>query len=445
MDAPALPPWLPQRPLRILSVSTMFPSEALPVHAVFVRHRLLALARLADVRVISPVPDFPLVARFVDKYAPRRRIPAEEVHARGGVRLHAAYPRFFSVPAVAKPIEGFTLARRLTVELDRLERVSGWVPDVLDAHLAFPDGFAAALVAARRNLPVTITLRGHDINDLDRYPVRWRQVRYALGHATRIFGVCRALIDGAIAAGAAPERAAVLANGVDPGLFHPLTKAEARAALGLPLDRRLILSVGHMVERKGFRLLVEALAHLHRAGQTDLVLVLAGAGGEEGDDTPHIRARAAELGMTDHVRFVGAVPNDQLHRWYSAADVFALASEKEGWPNVLFESLACGTPPVATRVWGTPECLHRPEYGVLVAERTGEGLAAGLREALSREWDADLLVRYARANTWADVGRRFHTELVRAIGHHRGRSLESLEAELGPVPAGPNPPAEPDR
>jgi teichuronic acid biosynthesis glycosyltransferase TuaC len=445
MDAPALPPWLPQRPLRILSVSTMFPSEALPVHAVFVRHRLLALARLADVRVLSPVPDFPLVARFVEKYAPRLRIPTEQVHARGGAHLHATYPRFFSVPAVAKPVEGFSLARRLGLELDRLERSAGWVPDVLDAHLAFPDGFAAVLVAARRGLPVTVTLRGHDINDLDRFPIRWRQVKYALGHATRVFGVCRALIDGAIAAGAPPERTAVLANGVDPGLFHPLPKAEARRATGLPLDRRVILSVGHMVERKGFRLLVDALARLHRDGQTDLMLVLAGAGGEEGDDTPNIKARAAAAGVAEHVRFVGAVPNDQLHRWYAAADVFALASEKEGWPNVLFEALACGTPPVATRVWGTPECLHRPDFGVLVDERSGEGLAAGLREALQRAWDADLLVRYARANTWADVGRRFHTELVRAIGHHRGHTLDALAADLGPVPVGPNAPQEPVR
>ena len=83
MDASPLPPWLPQRPLRILSVSTMFPSEALPVHAVFVRHRLLALARFADVRVVSPIPDFPVVAHLLEKYAPRLQIPREQTHARG--------------------------------------------------------------------------------------------------------------------------------------------------------------------------------------------------------------------------------------------------------------------------------------------------------------------------------------------------------------------------
>ena len=442
MDASSLPSWLPQRPLRILSISTMFPSEALPVHAVFVRHRLLALARLADVRVVSPVPDFPLVARFIDKYGPRLQVPREQTHARGGHRVLASYPRYFSVPGVAKPLEGLTLARTLLGEIERIRRKEGFVPDLLDAHLAFPDGFGAVLAARRLGLPVTVTLRGHDINMLESHPVRWRQVRYALGHASGVFGVCRALIDGAIAAGAPPERTAVLANGVDPDLFHAMPRAEARRELNLSQDRRIVLSVGHMVERKGFHLLVGALKQLDNDGMRDVDLVLVGAGGEEGDFTSQVRARAAELGLTERVRFTGAVPNDRLYRYYSAADCFALASEKEGWPNVLFESLACGTPAVATRVWGTPECLHRPEYGVLVDERSDAELAIGLRTALSRDWDRELLIRYAQANTWLDVGHRFHRELVRALGVHQGRSTAELEAELGPAPQGPNAPRE---
>lgn len=442
MDASPLPSWLPQRPLRILSVSTMFPSEALPVHAVFVRHRLLALARFAEVRVVSPIPDFPFVAHLVDKYAPRLQIPREQTHARGGHRLLASYPRYFSVPAVAKPVEGYSLGRMLLTEIERIRRKEGFTPDLIDAHLAFPDGFGAVRAAQSLGLPVTVTLRGHDINDLHAFPVRWRQVQYALRNATRVFGVCRALIDGAIAAGAPPERTAVLANGVDPELFHPIPRDAARRELGLPLDRRLVLSVGHLVERKGFHLLVEALKRLHDEGLSDVDMVFVGAGGEEGDFTPQIQARARALGLSERVHFVGAVPNDRLFRYYSAADVFALASDKEGWPNVLFEALACGTPPVATRVWGTPECLHRPEYGVLVEARSGEGLAQGLRTALERTWDRDLLIRYARANTWVDVGRRFHRELVRALGAHRGMAADALDAELGPAPQGPNPPVD---
>jgi glycosyltransferase involved in cell wall biosynthesis len=439
------PERIPERPLRVLSVSTMFPSEALPVHAVFVRHRLLALARFADVRVVCPVPDFPLVARLAPKYSTRLKIPEQQVHRSpdGEVELKAYYPRHFSVPAVAKPVEGVTLRGAVLEVMDRLRKEEGFQPDVLDAHLAYPDGFGVALAAEARALPFTITLRGHDINELDRHPMRWRQVQWALSRATRVFGVCRALIDGAIAAGASPEKCTVLSNGVDPALFHSMERGLARSALGLPLEGRIVLSVGHMVERKGFHLLVDALARLRRDPRFhDVTMVFVGAAGEEGDFTPEVKARVAAHGLESYVRFEGAVRNDALFRHYAAADVFALASDKEGWPNVLFEALACGTPCVATRVWGTPECLNSEAYGLLVDQRTPEAIAQSLERALMREWDRDLLVRYARANTWTDVGRRFYAELQRAVGQYSGVPARELEARLGPPPQGPNAPAE---
>ena len=267
--------------------------------------------------------------------------------------------------------------------------------------------------------------------------MRWQQVRYALKAADRVIGVCRALVDGAIDAGMAPEKGVAIANGVDPTRFAPVDKAEARAALGLPQGVPLVVSVGHMVERKGFHILVEALNLLKGRGRDDVHMVFVGGAGEEGDFVAQVKGRVAEAGLTGRVHFAGAVANHLLPQYYSAADVFALATAKEGWPNVLFESLACGTPPVITEVWGTPECLCRPELGVLVKERTGEAFAEALDQALSTEWDTDLLVRYARANTWATVGRRTVTELERAVALKAGIDAARLDDDLGPPPVGP--------
>lgn len=436
------------RRLRVLSISTMFPSDALPVHAVFVRNRLREVAPYVDLRVISPVPAFPLAARLVGRYRARLDIPGEQVHPAPGAkpdparRLFVRYPHFLSVPGVLKPGDGVTLAATIRREVARYRAIEGFAPDLLDAHLAFPDGYAAVLAARSLKLPVTITLRGHDINDLPRFPVRWRQVKYALRHATAVFGVCRALIDAAVEAGADPETSMPITNGVDATRFRPISDAAAslRAELGISPAARVVLSVGHMVARKGFHVLVDALAHMDRAGRSDVHMVFIGAAGEEGDYTREVRERVDAAGLTARVHFEGAVPNDELPRYYSAADVFALASEKEGWPNVLFEALACGTPPVATRVWGTPECISRPAFGTLVDDRAGAAFARALTDALDRDWDTQLLVRYARANRWADVGRRMAVELYRAYGRHRGRSMADLEAEYGPCPRGPRPP-----
>ena len=127
---------------------------------------------------------------------------------------------------------------------------------------------------------------------------------------------------------------------------------------------------------------------------------------------------AASLGLQNLVHFAGAFPNERLREWYSAADVSCLASSRDGWPNVVLESLACGTPVVATRVWGTPEILTSPELGVLV-EQSESAIAAGLEAALTRKWNRELLVRHARTREWSVVGREVDAYLKEVLARKR--------------------------
>jgi glycosyltransferase involved in cell wall biosynthesis len=81
---------------------------------------------------------------------------------------------------------------------------------------------------------------------------------------------------------------------------------------------------------------------------------------------------------------LGELPHEQLPRFYNVADALVLASSREGWANVLLEAMACGTPVVATAVWGTPEVVTAPEAGRLVAERSAPALAAAIRALLAQ-------------------------------------------------------------
>ena len=103
--------------------------------------------------------------------------------------------------------------------------------------------------------------------------------------------------------------------------------------------------------------------------------------------------------MQEQVLLVKEQANDALCDWYNAADVYCLASCVEGWPNVLLESLACGTPVVATGTWGVPEIITSERYGVLV-KRTPESLAQGILAALERDWIREELSAYASTQTW---------------------------------------------
>jgi glycosyltransferase involved in cell wall biosynthesis len=363
------------------------------------------------------VPVFPIMTRLVPRFRARLRIPQQQIHGEGDVTIDARYPRFLSVPGVIKPLDGFTLAASLRRLCRRLEP-ERFRPNVIDAHLAFPDGFAAVLLGALTDTPVTITVRGHDLNFMRQFPVRWAMTKFALRRAQRVIGVCQALVDAAVEAGAEPGRSLTVSNGVDTDLFHPTDREEARRRLGLPLDRPVVVSVGAIIERKGFHVLIDAVARIPKERRP--LLAIVGGPGEEPDYRGKVDALVERLDLRDDVHFAGAVENHELRPWYNAANLSALASSREGWANVLLESMACGVPVVATDVWGTPECICRPEYGTLVPERTGEAFAHALDEALhERTWDADALVRYARENTWEAVGARHLAALEAAIEEHR--------------------------
>ena len=213
-----------------------------------------------------------------------------------------------------------------------------------------------------------ITARGTDLNLIPRYNLPRRMIQWAAGHAAGMITVCKALKDTLVDLGVAPQRIEVLRNGVDLELFRPGARPERRAELGL--RGRTLLSVGFLVPRKAHDLAIAALPML-----PDTDLLIAGEGPEEAS----LKALAARLGVAERVRFLGALPQARLRDYYGAADALVLASSREGWANVLLESMACGTPVVASNVWGTPEVVAAPEAGVLMAERTPQALAQAVR------------------------------------------------------------------
>jgi glycosyltransferase involved in cell wall biosynthesis len=392
--------------MKVLAISTLYPNRSQPVHALFVEQRILAMAKRFPVTVLCPVPWFP-GERCVPRYRGRRLVPRRET--RGGVDVR--YPRFLSFPLVLKPLDGFFLFLAVLRAAAGLRRSFPF--DRIDAHLAYPDGWSAILLGLLFRTPVSVTLRGHDVNDLPRYPVRRRQVAWTLRHASAVFAVADALRERAIELGADPARTFTVANGVDTARFVPLDRLEARRRLGLPLEGPILLSVGHLVARKGFHHLVRALPEILRT-HAGARLVIVGAAGEEGDFSEGIRRAVRETGTEDRVTLAGAVTHDELGTWYSAADLFCLASEKEGRPNVVLEALACGTPVVATGVWGTPEIVSRDEVGLLADSVLPAALGARINEALARRWDRAAIVAHSRSFSWDRAAEEVERTLARA-------------------------------
>jgi glycosyltransferase involved in cell wall biosynthesis len=402
--------------MKILTLSMMYPHRPWPHYGVFVKNRMVEVARLVDeLTVVAPQPWFPLDHRlFPGKYGHRTAVPAEDVIE--GVRV--LYPRYLSIPAFVqqiKALDPLTMAVALAGVLIRHPELRD--VDIIDTHCAYPEGLAGSVVARLLGKPSVVTLRGHDINDVpDWSSIHRVEVKWALDLVDKVFSVARALADGAIALGTPPDKCVVLSNGVDTSKFHPLDRLACRRKLGLPEEGRIVLAVGYIIRRKGQHLLTEAVGRLRREeGFGDVRVALVGGPGQEPGVMEDIERLMDQYELRGVVHLPGKIRQEELIDWYNAADVMCLASEKEGWANVLLESLACGTPVVATNVWGTPEVITSPDLGVLV-DRTVDDIQRGLREALARTWDRDRLVAYAQTHTWEATARRVVEQFREVVG-----------------------------
>ena len=379
------------RPVRTLLFSTLYPSSARPLHGIFVETRLRELLRQPGVqaRVVAPVPWFWSTDARHGKHAVMARTPARET--RNGIDVR--HPRYLTIPKVGMTAAPLLLALGARSAVAAVQR-DGFEFDVIDAHYYYPDGVAAALLARWFHKPLVITARGTDVNLIPNYTLPRLWIQWAAQQASASIGVSAALVDRMRNLALAGDRLHVMRNGVDPERFAPQPQQAMRAELGLT-GAPVVLTVGNLHQHKGQRLVLEAFAML-RASHPQARLVIVG----DGPDRAVLTRRAEALGLTDAVTLAGTVPNTDLARWYSAADVLVLASSREGWPNVLLEGMACGTPVVASAVGGIPEVVQSPEVGRLVAERTGPAFARAMMDLLAAKPDRERVRAYAKGFSW---------------------------------------------
>jgi D-inositol-3-phosphate glycosyltransferase len=175
----------------------------------------------------------------------------------------------------------------------------------------------------------------------------------------------------------------VIPGGVDLERFRPLPRTAAREQLGLTAGGKVVLFVGRIQRLKGLEVLLRAFARL---GDLDARLLIVGGRpgtSPESREITRLQHLATRLGVAERTRFVGAVAHAELPTYYSAADVSVMPSSYESFGLVAVESLACGTPVVATRVGGLRSIVRDGETGLLVPWRDAELFAERLRRVLS--------------------------------------------------------------
>jgi glycosyltransferase involved in cell wall biosynthesis len=358
-----------------------------------VQRRLKHLAEFVDLKVVAPVA----VLQYGKPKGKRLRLGRRGAEIREDGEVPVLRPHWFYPPLAGSAVPVW-LFLQVAGTLRRIRQDCPF--EVIDTHFGSPDGIAGALLSAVLGVPFTMTLRGsepkHSTTFLGRATMAW-----ALKRASRVFTVSDRLRQFAIGLGADAARVKTIPNGVDGTVFYERDRAACRRKHGLPVESPILLSAGALVERKGHHRVIHALSAIRRH-RPDVQLIVAGGPGPEGALEEKLRELVTQFGMENAVRFTGAVNAETLADLMSAADVLCLASTNEGWPNVIHEALACGTPAVATDVGAVPDMLAGGN-GIVVPVNDPEALSQALCEALQRKWDRAAIAVRGGSRTWRQV------------------------------------------
>jgi teichuronic acid biosynthesis glycosyltransferase TuaC len=330
--------------MRLLFIANVFPNPLKPTKGVFNLQLMRAIARAGhDVRVVSPVP------WFDEWQAWRTGSPGNlgDRHAqRDGISVY--YPRYYYTPKILRSWYGWFYERSIRRTLR--EVLTGWRPDAVLGYWLHPDGQASATAARMARAPAGVIVGGSDLLLITNEPSRRKRVQAVLDSLDFVVTVNEHLKQKAIELGVDAKKVHVWQQGVDETVFFPGDRDEARTRLSIRRGPPVLLWVGHMVPVKGLEILLEACALL-RGRNVPFRLFLVG----DGPLREQLASQVNQRNLGDAVTFVGKRLPEQLGNWFRAADLFVLSSWSEGLPNVLRETLACGTPFVASDVGGIAE------------------------------------------------------------------------------------------
>ncbi len=393
--------------MRILTFTSLFPNAVDPAQGIFVYRRAANMATIPGMEMdaVAPVPLAPNWNKF-PRWSRFAAVPGTE--SIGNLRVH--HPRYPLLPKISMPLHGLLMflgAQKLARQLHQEKPF-----DCIDAHYVYPDGFAAVLLGKLLRIPVVVSALGTDINVFPLFPTIRPLIHWTLSNAGGIIAVSSALKSRMIEFGAPENKVQLIGNGVDTELFCLGDRLGARRALGLPEDTKILVSVATLREAKGHQHVIAALAKLAQK-YPELRLHLVG----EGSYRTQIEQLVQKLSLQDRVFLAGSRNNDEIPLWFNAADVSVLASSREGWPNVILESLACGTPVIGTPVGQIPEILASGDLG-LVAEQNPVALASAIEKALDRSWDRTALMKFAHSRPWKAVALESAQYLESVIRSH---------------------------
>jgi teichuronic acid biosynthesis glycosyltransferase TuaC len=262
------------------------------------------------------------------------------------------------------------------------------------------NGFIAARLKAIYNTPFVVTAHGVDVYDL---PFRnvwyYNLVKSVLLMADQIITVSRYNEKRLRDLGVPSRKLHVIPNGYNSRMFKPLNCLTARKTLGLPTDKKILLSVGNLVTVKGHIYLIDAMSRVLK-DEKNVILLIIGSGPLR----EKLQSQIYKRGLNNNIKILGRKIHEEMPIWLNASDIFVLPSQNEGFPTVVSEAMACGKPVVGTKVGGIPEAVSNDKVGILCEPQNPKSIADAIIFAINKNWIAKEISDYAKQYSWDTLG-----------------------------------------
>ncbi|MBA2860464.1 glycosyltransferase [Methanococcus maripaludis] len=309
----------------------------------------------------------------------------------------------YSTPIVYAPLdlEYKKLGERHLKEVEKSIKKNNIKFDIVQSHFTWSAGYVGAKLKEKYDIPVIVTAHGYDIYRLPFKDENWKKrIGYVLNSADHIITVSNNNLE-CIKKLDIKTPVSVIPNGYNDEMFYPRNNLDCKNSLGLPTDKKIIVSVGNLAEIKGHKYLISALSEVTKT-KKDVYCYIVGGGALKNK----LQKQIDTLNLNNNVKLVGAKPHEEIPIWMNAADLFVLPSLNEGNPTVLVEALSTGLPFIGTNVGGISEIINSDEYGLLCDPKNPEKLAENILIGLEKDWDTEKILEYSEEFTWENISKK---------------------------------------
>jgi glycosyltransferase involved in cell wall biosynthesis len=350
-----------------------------------------------DMTVLMPMPYFSSIALKLPLV--KRRFRFLQLSEKSNNKYQKNYtmvsPKYFTLPInVMQKRFGYLAS---TNSIKALNKKAAKF-DLLHAHF-LDQGYIGAKLKSLYNKPLVITAHGGEVYDLP-FKSQWYNTlyRYVIGEADQVITVSNFNAEKLLSLGVPSKKIHVIPNGYNEAFFKALSVIAMRQKLELPLNKKILLSIGNLVPEKGHTFLIDAMRFVIQKHQDALLIIIG-----DGILREELERQVKHLGLSGKVLLLGRKSHEEIPMWINACDIFVAPSLTESFGVVIIEALACGKPVVGTRVGGIPEIISSCEVGILVESAHSSSLAEGLLEAMARKWSQMAITSYAEQYSWNQI------------------------------------------